>query len=108
MAQLVGQRCIRCAEVIGSILEAEWCAGCKKPVHRHCKTSDGQPQTRTHCPRCGADPSMELSPDYRVDSAPIPRISEETAPSGVPARVSAGPSIRKGHKQGVSVAAILV
>jgi hypothetical protein len=62
MTQLVGQRCLRCREVIHSILEGNFCPRCARPVHHKCKTPDNQPNSRQHCAVCGGDPSQTFTP----------------------------------------------
>jgi hypothetical protein len=82
--QLVGQRCVRCAGLIESILEGEFCPGCTNPVHLDCKRPGGNLEL---CPECGGNPlqSLPLRPDAVSQKQP-PRT--ETPRDDVPAASS--------------------
>jgi membrane associated rhomboid family serine protease len=73
MAQLVGQRCVRCTKVIQSILDGDFCTQCGQAVHQQCKLPDSQSNTETHCSACGGDPSLSLAPDFGLGKSPKQR-----------------------------------
>jgi membrane associated rhomboid family serine protease len=69
MAQLVGQRCVRCAKVIQTILDGDFCIQCGRAIHHLCKLPDSQSNTQKHCSVCGGDPSLSFAPDFGLGKA---------------------------------------
>jgi len=64
MPQLVGQRCVLCEQRIMTILDGRFCKACSQAVHDSCAKSDNLPRSNSHCPACGGNPSLRLSPDF--------------------------------------------
>ena len=64
MVQLVGQRCVVCSKPISTILHGRFCQGCSRAVHNTCARPDNLAASRTHCPQCGGNPSIDLAPTW--------------------------------------------
>jgi rhomboid protease GluP len=69
MAQIAGQRCLRCLEVIDTVLEGELCPQCGRAVHVRCEPA-GLPDPRTACPVCGGDPTRTGQATLRLTELP--------------------------------------
>jgi rhomboid protease GluP len=72
VAQIVGQHCNRCGEVIDSTFDGEFCARCRLPMHHHCKQPDYEPDTPAHCSACGGNPSHRMLRDHPLPHMPRP------------------------------------
>jgi len=51
MHQIVGQECVRCAKVIESIAEGDFCPACARPVHACCMPLE-KSQLKGYCESC--------------------------------------------------------
>lgn len=70
LPQLVGLKCVRCQEEIGSELKATFCANCGNPVHTGCLDSASSGAVDGRCAACGGDPSEAVAVEVRKARQP--------------------------------------
>jgi hypothetical protein len=63
MLQLVGCRCVRCQQIISSIVEGEFCRDCGNPVHKHCAALSASSTGK--CTTCGGEVSNPMAVEGR-------------------------------------------
>jgi hypothetical protein len=81
MTQLVGQRCVVCKEPIRTILDGCFCKACSQAVHNLCARSDGLPASPTHCPQCGGNLSLNVTPEVGAGGDGV-QSTMESSPEG--------------------------
>jgi membrane associated rhomboid family serine protease len=91
MAQLIGQSCVRCSEVIRTILDGDFCPRCGQAVHNQCKQPNDQSDTPKHCSACGGDPSLSLAPDFGLRKLPEQTSNRDHKPLDASLPISSAP-----------------
>src|SRR5262245_28092569 len=77
MEQLVGQKCIFCSKMIGSILDGRFCEECGQPYHGECRPTLAEPVSPATCFSCGGSrpassvPLQNNPPEGQLTAPPL-------------------------------------